>query len=130
MASIGKFEIVKKLAGMGQLTVKTGFLGLGTSLVWNETGQNMAVKVREYMPSEGEKLLRIINLEPEALKQALKTTKIEQFDLGNVRLEMLQTKEGDVLVMQLYRFVDFKNQPISDIKTIKGSDAAAIAGLL
>jgi len=130
MASIGKFEIVKKLAGMGQLTVKTGFLGLGTSLVWNETGQNMAVKVREYMPSEGEKLLRIINLEPEALKQALKTNKIEQFDLGNVRLEMLQTKEGDVLVMQLYRFVDFKNQPISDIKTIKGSDAAAIAGLL
>ncbi|MDT3388226.1 MAG: hypothetical protein LIR46_10780 [Bacteroidota bacterium] len=130
MASIGKFEIVKKLAGMGQLTVKTGFLGLGTSLVWNETGQNMAVKVREYMPSEVEKLLRIINLEPEALKQALKTTKIEQFDLGNVRLEMLQTKEGDVLVMQLYRFVDFKNQPISDIKTIKGSDAAAIAGLL
>ncbi|MBM6993797.1 MAG: hypothetical protein I3J02_11155 [Prevotella sp.] len=130
MANINKLEMVKTLSSNGQLTVKKGFLGLGGKAVMNNTGNTMSAVVKEYVPAEGEKLLRIINLAPQAIIEALTNEKPQETGLGNVRLEALVSEDGTQMLVQMFRFVDFRNKPISDLKTFVGTDAAAIARLI
>jgi len=126
MASFNKMEMVKALSSEGRLTVSKGFLGFGGKVTMNNTGNAMKASVKEYVPAEGEKLLRIINLSPKAMIEALQAGRPQETGMGNVRLEVLKSEDGTQLLMQLFRFVDFRNKPISDVKTFEGGDAAEI----
>lgn len=130
MANISKLEMVKALSANGQLTVKKGFLGFGAKAVMNNTGNTMTPVVREYVPAEGEKLARIVNLAPQAMAEALKNDKPKETGMGNIRMEALVAENNKQLLLQLFRFVDFRNKPITDLKIFEGSDAEAIARLL
>ncbi len=130
MANINKLEMVKTLSAQGQLTVKKGFLGFGGKAVMNNTGNTMSAVIREYVPAEGEKLVHIMNLAPQAMLEALKNDKPQENGLGNIRLEALVSEDKSQVLVQIFRFVEYNHRPITDLKTFEGNEAAALASLL
>lgn len=130
MANISKIEIAKEKSNSNILTVKKGFLGFGGKIVLNDTGATLRPIVREYAPAEGDKLLRIINLDSKAIADALSSTELETTGMGNVRLEALLAEDGTCLLMQMFRYADFKCKPISDLKVIQGKEAEVVGKLL
>lgn len=130
MANINKLEIVKANADKNIVTIKKGFLGMGGKVIDNKSGQPMTVNVEEFDSTEGELLSRVINMDTEGMVQALADRKPRPAGLGNFRLETLLTEDGNLLLMQMFKFVDFKHRPFSDLKVIKGEHAKEIAQLL
>lgn len=130
MANVSKIEIAKQNADNGMLSVKKGFLGMGGKIVFNETGAIMRPIVKDYVPAEGEKMLRIINLDTEAMARELSANKLHTMDLGNMRLEALLSEDGTVLLLQMFKNADFKWSPVSNLKVINGEAAQTIGRLL
>lgn len=130
MTSIKNLEMAKTISTNGVLTIKKGFLGLSTKVVLSNSGETVAADVKEYNIADGDKLQRILNMKHELIANELQNTKIQPQNIGNARLELITSASGSFVMMQLYRFSDFKYKPVTPMITFEGSEAQTIGKLL
>ncbi len=130
MANIQKLEMTKLIPNNGLFIVKKGFLGFGTKTMLKDSGCPVSVVVKEYNPADGDKMERVLNMERSKMAEELSKADIQTTDMGNAKLEVIKSDDGTFLMMQLFRFSDFKYRPVSEVITITGPDADRIGKLI
>ncbi len=112
-----------------KVSVKSSFFGLCEQVIYLPTGSKMQTEIKEYDLVDADKLQRILNMECELVAKELQKVSVKPCELGNARLEILKSKDGACVMMQLFRYMDFNFEPVTDFVILDGQDAAVVSKL-
>ncbi len=131
MASLKNMAIAETIANDSRIQIKKGFLGLSTSIIYTPTHSKMKCLLLDYAPAEGEKVERLLKANESQLKSLIDSIgEIKRQGMGNVRLELCITEDHSFAIAQLFRFVDFKQIEIDELKCFEGENAKLIASAI
>ena len=128
MANFNSLHIAESLSADNRITIKKGFLGFGSKVVYNPTSSKVQSYIKEYSPADGERITKILT-RPVAEINTAKTERFTESSIGQYMLEMCLSEDHKCVALQLQRFSDFSFKPVSELKVYEGDNAAAIAAL-
>ena len=131
MANIKKFDMADALSAEINISVEKGFFGLTTRYVYTPTGSQLVGFTRDFTPEMGEKMERVLNTTEKDLAHAISQAgDIRTTPIGHWHLEACISEDHRFAAVQLFRFIDFKNTPATEIRIYEGEAAAQIAAVL
>ena len=102
-----------------------------TKAIYTPTQSAVKVNVLEYVPAEGERIERLLNMPVSKMGDELdQKGKPKTVGMGHYRLELCLSTDQQFCALQLFRFTDFQNQPVTEPRFYEGSEAATFAKLL
>jgi hypothetical protein len=126
MANINHFQMSENLKKDTRISIKKGFLGFGSKMIYNTTQSEIKAYKQEYDASVGEQIRQTLSLSADDVKTA---EKFPQKDLGNYQLELFVSDDRQFLAISLYRYEDLCYKPIMDIKVFENREAEVFAAL-
>jgi len=129
MAKINHLDMGPTVLGLDEVTVKKGFLGMSTKLIYNPTNSVIRIKENEYSAEDGKKLADILSTAPENVETAIAKFPVSTIGMGNVKLQACISEDHQFAAVQLLQFKDFGYQPSTEVHIYKGKAAAAFAEL-
>lgn len=131
MPSIKNLEMAAAISAYKNIHIQKSFFGLSQKVVYAPTGSVVSVRVNEYAPAEGERLVHLLSLSPGKIEsELLAKGKPQPTEVGHFRLEVCLSDDRQFCALQLFRFTDFSYVPVSDPRFFEGEDAQVIARLL
>lgn len=128
MASLSQMEIGSSLVKYPSIELHKSFLGLKKTLVYSPTSEKISLETYEYTPDKSSKIEQILKADNSTLQQVVeKTGEIEKAATSNLRLELAFSEKQSFAAVQLFRFVDFQYQPVTEIRYYEGDSAKLIA---
>lgn len=113
------------------INIKKSLFGLSQKAVFSPTNSPIKVFVLDYTPTEGVRLERLLNLPLDELAKELQTKgKPKSAPIGHYRLECCLSEDHQFCALQLFRFIDFKNQPVFEPRFFEGKEAQIVASLV
>lgn len=111
-----------------QVEIKKCFFGLGTSIVYKNTGSKIRIIQNEYDAANGKKLEDLLLTSAEKLVEDGAPSKdIKKSGIGNYRLDVCLSDDKQFVAAQLLRFVDFNYVDITDMKVFEGKASEIVA---
>ncbi|MBR1484400.1 MAG: hypothetical protein IJ612_01750 [Prevotella sp.] len=99
--------------------------------VYTPTQSVLKVFVQEYPAAEGERLERLLDMAPAKMAADIASKgKPAPSAIGQYRLEVCLSDDGQFCAAQLFRFIDFKYHPANELIICEGDGVAAIAQLV
>lgn len=131
MSNIKNMEMAEAISADSRIVIKKSFLGFGLKAVYEPT-QSPVKATSCYCSAEtGKQLKELLGTPDEQLKDALKhIDKVEPKAIGPVRLEMLQSADGQFVALQTFYFAEFKYQPSSPLRIFEGEAAGLVSKVL
>ena len=131
MPSIKDLEMAAAVSSYEHISIKSGLWGLSKKAVYSPTNSTVKVFINDYSPAEGERLEHFLKLPLDKLANELSTKgKPTPAAIGHYRLELCLSEDHQFCALQLFRFVDFKNNPVFEPRFYEGKDARIIASLV
>ena len=131
MPSIKDLEMAAAVSSYENISIKNGLFGLSKKAVYTPTGSTIKVIINDYSPAEGEHLERLLELPLDKLANEVNTKgKPTPTAIGHYRLELCLSVDHQFCALQLFRFMDFKNNPVFEPRFYEGKDAGIIASLV
>lgn len=113
------------------ISVEKALLGLATKYYYEPTHSEVRGYTYDYAPDMGERLAHVLSVSPEELGTTIaKCGDIVSTPIGHWHLEACLSADHSFAALQLFRFVDFSNTPVSSVKIYEGEAARQIAGLI
>lgn len=113
------------------ISIKKSLFGLSQKAVYTPTNSAVKVVILDYSPTEGVRLERLLNLPLDELDGELRTKgKPKPAPIGHYRLECCISEDHQFCALQLFRFLDFKNQPVFEPRFFDGKEAEIVARLV
>ena len=129
MSSIKNLEMANALSALSCVTIKKSLFG--QTAVYEPTQSPLKVKTLEYAPAEGERMERLLKLPMGNLMLDIqKNGKPQPTVIGHHRLEVCVSKDQQFVALQLFAFVDFKYNAVTELLTYEGDNAAVILQLI
>lgn len=129
MPRLNKLEMANALSATSYITIKKSLFG--QKAVYEPTQSPLEVKVLEYAPAEGERMERMLRLPMGNLMLEIqKNGKPQPTAVGHHRLEVCISKDHQFMALQLFAFVDFKYNAVTELLTYEGDNAAVILQLI
>lgn len=130
MPSFKNLEMAAAVSAHQDITIKKTLFGLSEKAVYTPTQSPLKVSIREYVPTEGERLERLLNLPMEKMASELQAKGAPNpSDIGHYRLETCLSEDHQFAALQLFRFVDFRQTPLTEPRFYTGGDVETIAKL-
>lgn len=130
MASFSKMEIAKVLSNDSHISVKKGFLGLSTKVLYAPTGEPMTLVVNEYDVNGAATIETILKADDNKLQSEIKRLgKPQPAPIGGLRLEAAVSADRQWAAVQAFRYVDLRYKPVCDFRILEGAAAEAISSL-
>ncbi len=129
MAKINHLDMGPTVMGLEVVTVKKGFLGMSTKLIYNPTNSVIKIVENEYSAEDGRKLADILNTAPEHVEDAIAKFPVSAVGMGNVKLQACISEDHQFAAVQLMQFKDFDYKPSSEVRIYQGKTAEVIATL-
>ncbi|MBO4825714.1 MAG: hypothetical protein J5506_00560 [Prevotella sp.] len=131
MPSFNNLEMAAALSNDNRISIKKGFLGIGTKAVYQPTQSALRVIIKEYNADNGLRIEKLLNTSAEKLAAEVERCRdIQDAQIGNMHLEVCASRDGQFVAAQLFRFVDFKYQAVTSLRTFEGNDAGIMSVLL
>lgn len=131
MANIKHMEMAPALSQNQHISFKSSFFGLCQKAVYEPTQSALKSDIREYTPTDGERLERLLALPLDKLNKALEEQSAPaSVPIGQYCLETCVSADGQFAAVQLFRFSDFSYKPVSDFVAWEGKDAAIVKKLV
>ena len=131
MANIKKLEMADAVSVNPHVSILKSFLGLQTKVVYEPSKSLIDVFTYDYTAEMGDRMEKLLTCSPESLEKEInKCGIIEKTPIGNIRLEACVSREHLFAAMQLFHFVDFQYEPMTDVKFYEGKEAELIATIL
>ena len=128
MSSFKHLEMADAVSAYKNITVKKSLFS--TKAIYTPTQSSVKASTLEYSPSEGERMERLLDMEPEKMAEEIKKKgKPATTGNGNFRMEVCLSDDHQFCALQLFRFADFMYNPLSDPRFYEGTDAVHIAKL-
>lgn len=129
MSSIKNMEMAAALSQNEHIVIKKSLFG--QKATYEPTGSPIDGTVLEYAPADGEALERLLRTPLDKLEAELKSKgKPKSTAVGQYRLEVCRSKDGQFIAVQLFRFSNFNYAAASELLTATGSDVAVLEALL
>ncbi len=129
MSSIKNLEMAAALSAYQHIEIKKSLFS--TKAIYTPTQSQIKAVVLEYTPTEGERVQRLLNMPLNKM-----ATEIEQNGKpvaganGNFRLELCLSNDHEFCAVQLFRFGDFKYNPVCEPHFYEGKDVEPFTKLL
>ena len=123
MPSVKNLEMAAAISAYNNIEIKKSLFS--TKAIYTPTQSAVKVNVLEYVPAEGERIERLLNMPVSKMGDEL-----DQKGMGHYRLELCLSADQQFCALQLFRFTDFQNQPVTEPRFYEGSEAATFAKLL
>ncbi len=130
MASYKHMEMAQSLSNDSRIEIRKGFLGLSTTLFYTPTGAKINLKVNEYAADMEKRLTKLLQKDGGEWRLEVENGKLPTVPVGQLRLEIAFSQDGEYLALQLFRFVDFTYSPQGDMVVYEGDDAKAVFSVL
>ncbi|MGN0068848.1 MAG: hypothetical protein ACI350_03875 [Prevotella sp.] len=131
MANIKHFEMAESFAINPNISIRKSFFGLFQTVIYNPTQSPIQAVLKEYTMEMGQRVERLLECPDEQLEERIsKSEKIEEAQIGNMRLEACVSRDRQFAAYQLFRFSDFKYQPVTRMKVYEGKAAELISAEL
>ena len=128
MARISKFDMALKVMNHNNISTKKSLLG--RYFIYTPTNSVLQGFQQEYTPEAGAKILRVLESTHENLAKNVKIAgDLEKVTIGNMKLDACISKDKQFAAFQLFRFIDYTYQPMTEVKFYEGSNATIIAEL-
>lgn len=130
MASIKKMEMAAALSENNYIQIQKGLFGLKQTAYSVDTRSEIDCFVFDYSPSEGDKMMHLLNKSIADIANELSVGhKPQKADIGNYRLECCVSKDRQFVAVQLFHYADFQYTPATNLKVFRGKDVETIAKL-
>ena len=129
MPSIKNLEMAAAVSSYKNITVKKSWFS--TKIIYTPTQSRVNVIIQENSPTEGERLERLLNMPLDRMAGEIQQNgKPTPAQIGHYRLEACLSDDHQFCALQLFRFVDFKNNAVFEPRIYEGIDAERIAQIL
>ena len=132
MANISSLEMAKTITDNTNIEIVKSFWGLGKKLVYKPTQSKVNLSIKCFTPEVEHSVMALLSTPAKALADAAKRLgpKIKAVDVSSCRLEACVSADRQFAAYQLFRYVDFGFQPISDVVTFEGEAAQIVTNIL
>lgn len=128
MPSFKNLEMAAAVSAYKNITVKKSLFSV--KVVFAPTQSPVRVFVKEYTPSEGERLERLLDMPLDKMASDIQQKgKPASGSNGNFRLEVCLSDDHQFCALQLLRFGDFSYHPLFEPRFYEGKDVEIIATL-
>lgn len=125
MSSFKSLGMAGAVSAYSNISVKKSFFS--TKVIYTPTQSVVNVMVLEYSPSEGERVQRLLDMQPARIPAEIEQKgKPVTGSNGNFRLEACVSNDRQFCAVQLFRYVDFIYQPLFEPRILEGKDAECI----
>ena len=129
MSSIKHLDMAAAVSVYTNITVKKSLFS--TKVIYTPTGSNVKAMVLEYSPSEGEKVLHLLDLPLEKMAADISQNgKPATGANGHFRMEVCLSEDHQFSVLQLSRYTDFNYHPLFEPRFYEGKDVEYLTKLL
>ena len=129
MSSIKHLEMAAALSTYMYIKIKKSLFS--TKAIYTPTQSRVRAFILEYSPSEGERVERLLEMPLDKMTaDVMQRGKPVPGVNGNFRLELCLSDDHQFCGLQLFRFGDFKYNPVFKPRFYEGKDAEAIAQLI
>ncbi|MBQ9261181.1 MAG: hypothetical protein IJ185_03640 [Prevotella sp.] len=99
--------------------------------IYSPTQSAVKAMIIEYTPSDGERLASLLDMPLEKMAAEIDQKGApKSAPIGHFRFEVCLSEDKQFCAIQLFRFVDFKNSPVFDVRFYEGKDVEIIEKLL
>ncbi len=131
MTKIKNLEMAKAISNNSDVTIGKTFFGLLEKAVYKPTGSTVTAQVYDFSQDNGERLAKLLTGPMMVLeKEVARGVRMRSIPIGNIRAEICSSKDGQFLAIQLFRFVDFQYQPLTQFMTFTGDDVDTIEKII
>ena len=117
------------LSAYPYITIKKSLFS--TKAIYSPTQSKIKVVILEYSPTEGVRVERLLSMPLDKMAEDISQNgKPSTGALGNFRLELCLSDDHQFCALQLFRFGDFKYNPVFEPRFYKGKDVETIALLV
>jgi len=129
MSSIKNLEMAAALSAYQHIEIKKSLFS--TKAVYTPTQSRARAIVLEYSPSEGERVERLLEMPLDKMAADIQEKGKPATGVnGNFRLELCLSDDHQFCALQLFRFGDFRYNPVFEPRFYEGKDVETIALLL
>ena len=129
MSSIKSLEMAAALSAYPHITIKKSLFS--TKAIYMPTQSQAKAIILEYNPSEGERVKHLLTIPLDMMAEEIaQKGKPVSGANGNYRLELCLSDDHQFCALQLFRFGDFRYNPIFEPRFYTGKDVEAIALLM
>ena len=129
MSSIKHLEMAAALSAYTNIKIKKSLFS--TKVIYTPTQSQIMAYILEYSPSEGEHLERLLEMPFDKMAvDIVQKGKPGVGVNGNFRLELCLSDDHQFCGLQLFRFGDFKYNPIFEPRFYEGKHVETIAQLI
>ncbi len=129
MSSFKSLEMAGAVSAYQHVTIKKSLFS--TKVIYTPTESQVKPIVLEYTPTEGERVERLLNMPlDQMVADIAENGKPVDCPNGHSRLELCLSDDRQFCALQLFRFADFRYNPVFDARFYEGKDAEAFTKLL
>jgi hypothetical protein len=129
MSSIKNLEMAAALSTYEHIEIKKSLFS--TKAIYTPTQSQAKAIILEYTPSEGERVEHLLDMPLDKMAADIQQKgKPVAGANGNFRLELCLSDDHQFCGLQLFRFGDFKYNPVFEPRFYEGKDAETIAQLI
>ena len=129
MSSIKNLEMAAALSAYQHIEIKKSLFS--TKAIYTPTQSQAKAIILEYTPSEGERVQRLLDMPLEEMAADIQQKgKPVTGANGHFRLELCLSDDHQFCALQLFRFGDFKYNPVFEPRFYEGTDAAYFTQLI
>ena len=130
MANFKNLAMSEELMSLPQLSIRKGFLGLTSSLVYNPTDSPLRIVRQNYSPEAQPKLANVLEATTiQSLTSALKSLNIKPQPIGTIELQACVSRDGNFVAAQLLQFIDYLYKPVTKLAIFEGEQAQIVSQL-
>ena len=129
MSSIKHLEMAAALSAYTHVEIKKSLFS--TKVIYTPTQSQIKAYILEYSPSEGEHVEHLLDMPLDKMAADIQQKGKPAAGVnGNFRLELCLSDDHQFCGLQLFRFGDFKYNPVFEPRFYEGKDAETIAQLI
>ncbi len=129
MSSIKNLEMAAALSTYEHIEIKKSLFS--TKAIYTPTQSQAKAIILEYTPSEGERVEHLLDMPLDKMAADIQQKgKPAAGANGNFRLELCLSDDHQFCGLQLFRFGDFKYNPVFEPRFYEDKDAETIAQLI
>ena len=129
MSSIKNLEMAAALSKYEHIEIKKSLFS--TKVIYTPTQSQIMAYILEYGPSEGERVERLLEMPFDKMAaDIVQKGKPVTGANGNFRLELCLSDDHQFCGLQLFRFGDFKYNPVFEPRFYEGKHVQIIAQLI
>ncbi len=129
MSSIKNLEMAAALSAYQHIEIKKSLFS--TKAIYTPTQSQAKAIILEYTPSEGERVQRLLDMPLDEMAADIQQKgKPVTGANGHFRLELCLSDDHQFCALQLFRFGDFKYNPVFEPRFYEGTDAAYFTQLI